>query len=69
MLEFCKCGSLMIENKCSNKNCPHKVGAKSDPVVPKRPAASKKTEPKSQKARRNSRVITYNLYDIEEKEQ
>lgn len=57
----------MIENQCSNKNCPHKVNASGLPV--KKKAAAKKTEPKNPKSRRNSKVITYNLYDVEEKEQ
>lgn len=69
LLEFCKCGSLMTDGQCSNKNCPHKVTVKSDSAIKKRVPGKKSTEPKSPKTRRASKVITYNLYDIKEEEQ
>jgi hypothetical protein len=53
----------MIDNQCSNKNCPGKVSVKSGSTVQK-----KATGTKSTKSRRASKVITYNLNDIEEEE-
>ena len=65
MLEFCTCGSLMIDNQCSNKNCPSKVSAKSGSTVHKKATGLKSTV-KSPRSRRASKVVTYNLNDTEE---
>ena len=68
MAEFCECGSLIIESRCSNKGCPLMKNA---PAV-KRSSRSKTSAsgsetyvsaPKKPMSRRASKVITYNLYD------
>jgi hypothetical protein len=68
MAEFCECGSLIIESRCSNKGCPLMKNA---PAV-KRSSRSKTSAsgsdthvsaPKKPVSRRASKVITYNLYD------
>lgn len=69
MLEFCTCGSIMIDHLCTNKNCPTKISAKSGSTVQKKATGTKSVKEKSQRPRRASRVITYNLNDVEEKEE
>lgn len=69
MAEFCTCGSIVIGGHCTNKNCTFKSAAKSATA---KPAAKKgrqeKKEAKPAKTKRASKVITYNLYEIKEKE-
>lgn len=73
MAEFCECGSLVIDNHCTNKHCSHRAVTK--PAPAKRAAAKKKDVSKGLNAstpvvkptnpRRASKCITYNLYDTE----
>lgn len=79
MAEFCECGSLVIDGRCTNKSCT--LRAAESPASPKKPAARAKaslkgavtTKPaaktvKAVNPRRASKCITYNLYDIKDKE-
>ena len=76
MSEFCECGSLVIDGRCTNKNCSLRGAAKPVPVrksSAKRKVVGKsldavKSAVKSPSARRASKCITYNLSDVEEKE-
>lgn len=70
MAEFCKCGSIVIDGKCTNKNCAvHKASAtagkeKSLSGGSKSKASlSEGTQPAAKKTRRASKCIVYNLYD------
>ncbi|TYQ16747.1 UNVERIFIED_CONTAM: hypothetical protein Cloal_3315 [Acetivibrio alkalicellulosi] len=73
MAQFCTCGSLMINDSCTNKNCINKVSAKSG-TTKKRVGGEKKvleaTEKKAKPTRtkRASKCVTYNLYDKKEEE-
>jgi hypothetical protein len=72
LAEFCECGSLKINGRCSNKSC--KLGGSTGaasvrktaagPDTSGRAKASKSSAPKKADPRRASKVITYNLYDI-----
>lgn len=73
MAEFCACGSLVIDSRCSNKNCSLKGNAK--PAPAKKSARAKaavkisddaKPSVKAPNPRRASKMITYNLYDVQE---
>ena len=74
MAEFCECGSLKINGRCSNKSC--KIGGDTGAAPIRKTAAglnasgrakaSKTSAPKKTDPRRASKVITYNLYDIKE---
>lgn len=76
MAEFCTCGSIIIGGSCSNKNCALRTavkttagrsnGAKS---TRSKAAGTAGKEVKSSKTRRASKVVTYNLYDQEEKQE
>ncbi|MCX7746198.1 MAG: hypothetical protein N2645_04805 [Clostridia bacterium] len=68
MAQFCTCGSLVINDQCTNKNCSLRTATK---TTTKSQSASKqpKKEPKTTKTRRASKVVTYNLYDVEKKEE
>lgn len=76
MAEFCECGSLVIDGRCTNKNCSLRGTAKPVPVrksSAKKKVVSKsldasKPSVKSPSSRRASKCITYNLSDIQEKE-
>lgn len=79
MAEFCSCGSLMIGGNCTNKNCANKAAGKQGAVKQagtkkaagkSKSAASLGTKPENAhaKARRASKCITYNLYDIKSDE-
>lgn len=64
MAEFCKCGSLVIGGRCSNKGCSLKTPDKQVPVkAVRKTAAAEKSPAKSTKTRRASKCITYNLYE------
>gem|GEM_PF-379207 len=65
LAEFCKCGSIIINDHCTNKNCASKVSGKSDSPGRKAAVSSKNKETKSSKPRRASKVISYNLYETE----
>lgn len=69
MAQFCTCGSLMINDACTNKNCTFKAAnASTGKASTKKSTASKSLKAdkpaKSTKARRASKCITYNLNDI-----
>lgn len=76
MAEFCECGSLKIDGRCSNKSCSLRgaavqtgktPGAKARrKATPSGETASKAAVPKKSDSRRASRVITYNLYDTKD---
>lgn len=53
----------MIDNQCSNKNCPDKASLKG---TTQKKAVAKKSGIKSPSSRRSSKVLTYNLNDTEE---
>ncbi|RCX13247.1 hypothetical protein DFR58_11865 [Anaerobacterium chartisolvens] len=71
MAQFCSCGSIIINDHCTNKNC---INKSNSGTTAKTLRASKK-EPKEggaakgTKARRSSKCITYNLYDIKSPEE
>lgn len=74
MAEFCKCGSLVIGGRCSNKGCTFRSPDRpaSDRQIPvkavKKSAAAEKTPSKGTKTRRASKCITYNLYETKSEE-
>jgi len=70
LAEFCECGSLIIDGRCTNKSCTIKVNVSRQPA--EKTSGVKKTSKKSTDApkpakkpnpRRASKCITYNLYD------
>lgn len=69
MAEFCKCGSLVISGRCTNKGCSLKTLDKQIPVKTVRKSAAEKTPAKSTKTRRSSKCITYNLYEPKSEEE
>ncbi len=75
MAEFCECGSLVIDSRCSNKNCSLKGNVKPAPVRKSAKAKSAvkisddaKPSVKASNPRRASKMVTYNLYDVQESE-
>lgn len=69
MAQFCTCGSLMINESCTNKNCINKVSTKTASSAAKKGKAAKAEKPaKSTRTRRSSKCITYNLYENKEEE-
>lgn len=76
MAEFCECGSLVVNGHCSNKSCLHKASGKTAAAgkTAARPKAAAKSpdaaklSTKASNPRRASKVITYNLYDMQKKE-
>ena len=70
LAEFCTCGSIVINDHCTNKNCSNKAASKSASAKASKKAASTATkEVKPVKAKRASKIITYNLYDINTEEE
>ncbi|MFZ5987561.1 MAG: hypothetical protein ACOYWZ_10625 [Bacillota bacterium] len=72
MAQFCTCGSLMINDNCTNKNCTNKAPSKSGTTSAKQ-ARLKKADTaekpaKPTRTRRASKCITYNLYENKEEE-
>jgi len=76
--QFCKCGSIIINGKCSNKSCKEAINA---PIGTKKaesekkknqspPAAEKPDTEKNKpaKKRRASKCITYSLEELEKRE-
>ncbi len=61
----CTCGSLIVNDQCTNKNCTNRPASKS--AASKQPStrgnASAKKEAKSTRTKRASKCITYNLYE------
>ena len=70
MAEFCKCGSLIIGGRCTNKGCSVKALDKPAPVktTARKASTTEKTPVKSTKTRRASKCITYNLYETKSEE-
>lgn len=70
MAEFCKCGSLVINGRCTNKSCTARTQEKQIPVkmTAKKSPGAVKTPAKSARTRRSSKCITYNLYETENEE-
>lgn len=76
MAEFCECGSLIVGGRCSNKSCTLRAAA--GLPAAKKPSAKARASLKGTVAaakpvkvpnpRRASKCITYNLYDIKDKE-
>lgn len=76
MAEFCECGSLIFDGRCSNKNC--SLRAVTKPVTARKSATKVKAAGKSLDAtkpsvktpnpRRASKCITYNLYEDQNNE-
>lgn len=74
LAEFCECGSLVIDGRCSNKNCTLRAAANPATVVKtargrtpgKKADAVKQT--RAPNPRRASKCITYNLNDITDRE-
>ena len=77
LADFCECGSLVIDGRCSNKKCTLRSSAAAASIK-KAPAGSKASGgasgksttakaavPKKTNPRRASKVITYNLYDLQ----
>ncbi|MGI6777784.1 MAG: hypothetical protein ACOX7R_07100 [Acetivibrionales bacterium] len=67
MATFCSCGSLIIENRCTNKKCNIKISEKGVSRI-KKADTGKVPAKKPSKSRRASKCITYNLYDMEQPE-
>lgn len=71
MAEFCKCGSLIINDKCSNKNCAFKVDKVPGGAAKKTAAAKSSAEKKSKTAtgaRRSSKCITYSIDELPDRD-
>jgi len=62
MSEFCSCGSLIIEDRCTNKNC----SARKSTAASMMPGKAKSKTNKAAGRKKSSRCITYNLYDLED---
>jgi len=73
LVEFCKCGSLILNGHCSNKGCAF-VNKDSVSVAASHKKTRTKTKSttkssiKSSNPRMSSKCITYNLYEINENE-
>ncbi|WP_038289725.1 hypothetical protein [Acetivibrio straminisolvens] len=64
MAQFCTCGSLIINDSCTNKNCSNRVASKLSSAAKRTTKTAKADTPaKSTRTRRASKCITYNLYD------
>ncbi|ACL76222.1 hypothetical protein [Ruminiclostridium cellulolyticum] len=74
MVEFCKCGSMMVNGNCSNKHCSTNLGkllkakAKKAARTKTTTAAAPSTTPKSTKTPKASKCITYNISELNLKE-
>lgn len=70
MADFCKCGSIIISDKCTNKNCDFKVAKpKSSSAATKSKKTSSNSKTSARGARRSSKCVTYKLSDFLEKEE
>jgi len=60
----------MVDGNCTNKNCIYRNSSKavSGPTNKSKKAETAKKETKSSRTRRASKCITYNLKDLEKKE-
>lgn len=73
MLEFCKCGLLIINGQCSKKGCAFAINNEdgtSKTVSPKkvRTRTTSTTKSASPRKSKSSKCITYNLYETNEDE-
>ena len=72
LAEFCKCGSLVMNGRCTNKSCTaegqNKAGVTGMPSKKTRSVA-KKSPTKTVNPRRASKCITYNLYEDNNEEE
>jgi hypothetical protein len=76
LAEFCECGSLVIDSRCSNKHCTLRAVTKPAPV--RKSSAKAKATGKGLEAtkpsvkvpnpRRASKCVTYNLYETQNNE-
>ena len=77
MAEFCTCGSIIINNKCTNKNCELKTGKTGNVSAPKRTSRAKaktvptesiglksETKKPTSASRRSSKCVTYKLSEF-----
>jgi hypothetical protein len=73
LAQFCTCGSIVINNHCTNKNCSTKSDSASGSgkvaKARKSTKEAKTDKPPKANPRRASKCITYNLYDIKEENQ
>lgn len=76
-MEFCKCGSVMNNGSCTNKNCSNKLG-KASPSKTKKAGVNKaaaggpavvKTVAKNTKVPRASKCITYHISELNQREE
>ena len=66
MAEFCKCGSLMVNGRCTNKGCTSRkqdLAAHNKEAAVKKAGSGEKTPLKNARTRRASKCITYNMYE------
>jgi hypothetical protein len=68
--QFCTCGSIMINEQCTNKNCSLKPAAKSATGKSAGRGAGRGTstaskEPKKANPRKSSKCITYNIDELD----
>ncbi|WP_024834105.1 hypothetical protein [Ruminiclostridium josui] len=77
MVEFCKCGSMIINGSCSNKHCSTNLGkllqakAKrtgSAKAVKAAAMINKNTAPKITRTPKASKCITYHISELQTKE-
>ncbi|MDP4092230.1 MAG: hypothetical protein Q8920_02620 [Bacillota bacterium] len=68
--EFCTCGSLVINGQCTNKRCSMSSATKPAKSRSAKTGSAKTAskEAKPLRTRKASKCITYNLYDLENKE-
>ena len=67
MAEFCKCGSLIVSDKCSNKNCAFKTDKVVGGAVAKKSAAEKKSKTTTS-TRRSSKCVTYSIDELADRD-
>ncbi|EGD48615.1 hypothetical protein Cpap_3037 [Ruminiclostridium papyrosolvens DSM 2782] len=76
MVEFCKCGSMIINGSCSNKHCSTNLGKllqakakKAGRAKATATAAVMSTTPKVSKVPKASKCITYHISELQPKEE
>lgn len=66
MIEFCKCGSIFLSSKCTNKNCDFKpVKSSAEPTIKKVKEKKPKAAPNP---RKSSKCVTYKIGELLDKE-
>lgn len=70
LAEFCKCGSIIIGGRCTNKGCSMRNSDKPAAIkaTTRKTAATEKVPAKTSNTRRSSKCITYNLYETKAEE-